>query len=61
MPALVKSSCTWREHRCSAQPILAKAFRSELMPQDPDDEPANVLLERIQDGREDGEFVYESR
>lgn len=27
--------------------ILAKAFRGELLPQDPNDEPANVLLERI--------------
>ncbi len=29
------------------QSILAKAFRGELMPQDPTDEPASVLLERI--------------
>ena len=29
------------------QAILAKAFRGELVPQDPNDEPANVLLERI--------------
>lgn len=28
--------------------ILAKAFRGELAPQDPSDEPASVLLERIQ-------------
>jgi cation transport regulator ChaB len=27
--------------------ILAKAFRGELVPQDPDDEPASVLLARI--------------
>lgn len=27
--------------------ILAKAFRGELVPQDPDDEPASVLLDRI--------------
>jgi type I restriction enzyme, S subunit len=27
--------------------ILAKAFRGELVPQDPNDEPAAVLLERI--------------
>ncbi len=29
------------------QSILAKAFRGELVPQDPNDEPAEVLLERI--------------
>lgn len=29
------------------QSILAKAFRGELVPQDPNDEPAIVLLERI--------------
>jgi type I restriction enzyme S subunit len=29
------------------QSILAKAFRGELVPQDPNDEPARVLLERI--------------
>ena len=27
--------------------LLAKAFRGELVPQDPTDEPASVLLERI--------------
>ncbi len=29
------------------QAVLAKAFRGELVPQNPDDEPAGVLLERI--------------
>lgn len=30
------------------QALLAKAFRGELVPQDPADEPASVLLEKIQ-------------
>jgi type I restriction enzyme S subunit len=34
------------------QSILAKAFRGGLVPQDPNDEPASVLLKRIQIGRE---------
>jgi type I restriction enzyme S subunit len=29
------------------QSVLAKAFRGELVPQNPEDEPASVLLERI--------------
>ena len=33
------------------QSILAKAFRGELVPQDPNDEPATVLLERIRQAR----------
>lgn len=36
------------------QSILAKAFRGELMPQDPADEPASVLLERIRRDSEAG-------
>lgn len=32
--------------------ILAKAFRGELVPQDPKDEPASVLLERIRAQRQ---------
>lgn len=31
--------------------LLAKAFRGELVPQDPNDEPASVLLERLQAGK----------
>ncbi|MDR4519835.1 MAG: restriction endonuclease subunit S [Nitrosomonas sp.] len=31
--------------------ILAKAFRGELVPQNPDDEPASVLLDRIRASR----------
>jgi type I restriction enzyme S subunit len=33
------------------QAILAKAFRGELVSQDPNDEPASVLLDRIKAGR----------
>lgn len=32
--------------------VLAKAFRGELVPQDPNDEPAAELLKRLHDGRE---------
>jgi type I restriction enzyme S subunit len=36
------------------QAVLAKAFRGELVPQDPNDEPASVLLERIRAQRAAG-------
>jgi type I restriction enzyme S subunit len=32
--------------------MLAKAFRGALVPQDPTDEPASVLLDRLRAGRE---------
>ena len=32
--------------------ILARAFRGQLVPQDPNDEPASVLLDRIRAERE---------
>ena len=34
--------------------LLAKAFRGELVPQDPSDEPASVLLEQIRSSRQEG-------
>jgi type I restriction enzyme S subunit len=34
------------------QSILAKAFRGALVPQDPNDEPAQVLLDRIRRERD---------
>lgn len=37
------------------QSLLAKAFRGELVPQDPSDEPASELLERIRAERADSE------
>ena len=39
-------------HEKLDQSILAKAFRGELVPQDPNDEPASILLQRIQAERE---------
>lgn len=37
------------------QSTLAKAFRGELVPQDPNDEPASVLLERIRSSKNSNE------
>jgi type I restriction enzyme S subunit len=34
------------------QSLLAKAFRGELVPQDPNNEPASELLKQIQTERE---------
>jgi type I restriction enzyme S subunit len=45
LEAKVVSAKTRIDHL--TQSILAKAFRGELVPQDPNDEPASVLLERI--------------
>lgn len=39
------------------QSILAKAFRGELVPQDPADEPAEVLLARIAQARKEAEAL----
>ncbi|MEZ8509896.1 restriction endonuclease subunit S [Vibrio splendidus] len=39
------------------QSILAKAFRGELVAQDPNDEPADKLLERIAEARKEAETL----
>ena len=39
------------------QSILAKAFRGELVAQDPNDEPADKLLERITEARKEAEAL----
>jgi type I restriction enzyme S subunit len=43
------------------QAILAKAFRGELVPQDPNDEPASVLLDRIRKQRAQQAEVAKAR
>lgn len=43
------------------QAILAKAFRGELVPQDPSDEPASALLARIKAERDEAPSVGRGR
>lgn len=43
------------------QSILAKAFRGELVPQDSNDEPASVLLERIRAQQEANKKTYKQK
>ena len=43
------------------QSLLAKAFRGELVPQDPNDEPASELLKRIQAEREQQDAIKPKR
>jgi type I restriction enzyme S subunit len=43
------------------QAILKKAFRGELVPQDPNDEPATALLARIQAARQGGKQPQQIR
>ena len=38
-------------HATIDRSLLAKAFRGELVPQDPDDEPASVMLARLREER----------
>ncbi|WP_223480460.1 MULTISPECIES: restriction endonuclease subunit S [unclassified Pseudomonas] len=59
LEAKVASAKTRIDHL--TQSILAKAFRGELVPQDPNDEPANVLLERIKAQRAAAPKVKRSR
>jgi type I restriction enzyme S subunit len=59
----IKTAFTWIDRLASEttsarklidhldQAVLAKAFQGELVPQDPNDEPASVLLERIRSER----------
>jgi type I restriction enzyme S subunit len=42
------------------QAILARAFRGELVPQNPNDEPASLLLERIRAQREEQPRLFRS-
>jgi type I restriction enzyme S subunit len=41
--------------------VLAKAFRGDLVPQDPNDEPAGEMLEKMRQGRVQVAVVSESR
>lgn len=50
-----------RQAEALRQSILKKAFEGKLVPQDPDDEPASVLLKRIQAERETNIAVKNSR
>ena len=52
---LEAAEAKFRSIKSLNQSILAKAFRGELVPQDPSDEPASVLLERIRAERAQAE------
>jgi restriction endonuclease S subunit len=41
-----------RDVEAGERALLSKAFRGELVPQDPSDEPADVMLARLRDARE---------
>jgi len=49
------------DHKTIDNSVLAKAFRGELVPQDPNDEPASKLLERIRKEREASASIKPAR
>lgn len=70
---LINAACTWIDRLATEatsarklvdhldQAVLSKAFRGELVPQDPGDEPAVALLERIKAEREGSPVVTPRR
>ena len=58
VPSDVSKAKSLLEHLDQA--VLTKAFRGELVPQDPSDEPATVLLERIQAERLERQNIEKS-
>jgi type I restriction enzyme, S subunit len=69
----IEIAVAWLDHIAAAQGkvihlldhlnqgLLGKAFRGELVPQDPNDEPAEKLLERIRAGRDEQPKTRRSR
>ncbi|CAN5164974.1 restriction endonuclease subunit S [soil metagenome] len=59
----MRASIERAERRSAAlrRSILERAFRGELVPQDPSDEPASVLVERIRAARSSARPTHRSR